>query len=830
MYDYSSFTYEDSKSKFGEAPLIKRTSDTPQSIVYAYNGIQEVAFEAFSNSTFGEDQVSIYMSENGIDYDLIDAKITKIGIAPGSSDFSKYSITASVDTDKYNFVKFEVKNDSKIFNPMIAKAEIAYNYPYGEATDLNVLDKRINVNVGKDIQINTKLAPLDATKQLQYESANPEIATVNQDGVVTGVSIGTTVITVRLNDEKYIKVPVNVYTENYALNKPATATSVKAGQPELAVDGNYSTRWGSKEGTTVTDSITVDMEKVQTIDTIKIFWENARALDYDIEVAGEDQEFKVIKEMRGISGTYNDVINFESTQARYVRISGKKPVSKYGYSIYELEIYNNSSIVDVASIDFDVDTTELYVGQEVDLAVKVSPENATYPLPVYTSSNEDIIKIVNGKMIARKAGNVVITAEADGQTTTMNIKVVDENKFKIANELDTLVIKNGKIQFPTSDRYKFIIESSSHEKVIGLDGVVHTPINDTSVDIVVRVEDKENDDSRVALTKPITLNVKGDEKLLTVLLQKTEEAKNLDKDLYKPSTLEKVTKALDKAEKIIKVDDLLVSEVNEALTNLNKGIEGLELKEDRSILNKQLEVLKNLDKELYTQSSYQNMLDTISKIERNINDDSSKKDIEKAIDQLNKANAMLVKQSDYDLLSQKVEELKDMDLSMYTTASIKDLKEALEKAETYLNDDSITTQGLYDYYVLVLDAYNQLELRGDKTALEAYIAKIEKEDLSSYTSKSVNDLNKVLNDIKKKIKNNLTDKEYTALMQQLQKAYNALEKKETVKITQDETINSNVLGDTVDNVKTGDATLLMPYAILALCAAGVYVVIKKKRV
>lgn len=67
-------------------------------------------------------------------------------------------------------------------------------------------------------------------------------------------------------------------------------------------------------------------------------------------------------------------------------------------------------------------------------------------------------------------------------------------------------------------------------------------------------------------------------------------------------------------------------------------------------------------------------------------------------------------------------------------------------------------------------------------------------------------------------------------MQQLQKAYNALEKKETVKITQDETINSNVLGDTVDNVKTGDATLLMPYAILALCAAGVYVVIKKKRV
>lgn len=95
-------------------------------IVYAYKNIQKATFEVFSNSSFGSDQASIYMSKDGIHYDLLDATITKVGTAPGASDFSKYTVSATGD-NQYNFVKFEIKNDSKIYNPMIAKAEIIYN-------------------------------------------------------------------------------------------------------------------------------------------------------------------------------------------------------------------------------------------------------------------------------------------------------------------------------------------------------------------------------------------------------------------------------------------------------------------------------------------------------------------------------------------------------------------------------------------------------------------------------------------------------------------------------------------------------------------------------
>lgn len=829
MYDYGAFTYENNQGKFGEAPLIKRMDDTPQSVVYAYNGIQQVTFEAFSNSTFTSDQASIYMSEDGMNYDLIDATITKIGTAPGASDFSKYRVKASVNTNQYNFVKFEIKNDSKIYNPMIAKAEIVYNSLDEDAHHFNVLDKRLSVNVGNQIKINTRVAPLNANSHLKFESADPFIATVDENGVVSGISVGSTMITISLNKDEYIKIPVNVLTENYALKKTVTTNTTQTGTPELIVDGDYSTRWGSRQSSSITEPIVVDMGKVQAIDTIKIFWENARALDYDIEVAGEDQQFKLLKEMRNISGTYNDVINFESIDARYVKINGKKPINKYGYSIYELEIYANGNIVNVEDVAFDVNTSELYVGQEVELAVKVTPQNATYPLPVYTSSNERVVRIVNGKMIAQKAGEATITAEVDGQMTTFNVKVVDENKFKIANELKELKVKDGKIQLPTSDLYKFMIESSTNEKIIDLKGNVYLPIHATLIDVVIRVEDLKDSHSKVALTQPITLTFDGDEGLYNTLIQKIEDVKNLDYHLYKPSKFKDITKALDKAEKVIEIKDLLVIEVKDTLEALVKSVNGLELKEDRTTLDKQLEILKQLDKDLYTKISYQKMLEVIADIEKSINDDSSKDDIKNAITKLNHVNTMLVKQSDYDLVEEKVKELKNKDLSMYTTASLKQFNKVLKETEAYLKRSDITTQKLYDYYTLILESYSQLQYKGNKNTVNTLITQIEKEDLSSYTTKSIASLKKTILSIKEKLKDDLTEDEYKEFIEQLQKAYHALEKRKDNKVD----INSNVLGNMVDTthkIKTSDSTLLVPYMILGLCAVGMYIVIKKKYV
>ena len=56
------------------------------------------------------------------------------------------------------------------------------------------------LRVGNDRQLNMMVTPKNATiTYLSYESSNPEIATVNNNGIVTGVSEGTVTITVTDN-------------------------------------------------------------------------------------------------------------------------------------------------------------------------------------------------------------------------------------------------------------------------------------------------------------------------------------------------------------------------------------------------------------------------------------------------------------------------------------------------------------------------------------------------------------------------------------------------------------------------------------------------------
>lgn len=806
MYDYGKFTYEDKPNNFGEEALIKRKDNTPQSIVYAFNGIQEASFETFSNATFGNEQASIYMSKDGIRYDLVDSTITKIGVAPNANDFSKYKVTAVVDTHEYNFVKFEIKNDASVYNPMIAKAEIIYNKPSNDTQNLHVLGNGVTVGVGNSVLMNVRVAPYGSTTPLRYESLNPEIATVDEKGLITGISVGSAMIRVSLNETVFIEVPVNVLLENYALNKNIETSSSKDGAGDLAVDGDYSTRWGSDYSDD--QYIIVDLGEVQTIDTVKIFWEQSRAVNYDLEVAGEDKQFKVIKEMRNITGTTEDIIQIDPVEARYVKMNGKNRSNSWGYSIFEIEVYNNSQIINVENVDFVTNIQELYVGQEVELEVNINPTNATYILPIYSSSNENVVKVINGKMLAVKAGHAIITADVDGKKATLEVDVVDVNEYKIANELTALSIKNGKVQLPVFDGYTLSIASSSHEKVIQLDGTVNTPVYDTAVDIVVNVSKNTRSNNKV-LTKPITLNIVGDDALLNVLETKIEDAKELDETLYKPSTYAKMNQTLLEVKKVFNVQNLLVKEVKDALNKLDNAIQSLELKEDRTTLNKQLKIYKELDEKLYTKASYQKMMSIIREIESSINDDSSQNDIESAIKKLNTISSILIKQTDYDMVKNKIEELEKVNLDMYTTQSVKALKKAINTAKAYLNSTTITNQGLFDQYSSVMKIYHQLQLKVNVDVLKALIAKMEKEDLSSYTVKSVKHLKAVISKVKGRLDDALTEKECIEFMQQLQDAYHGLVK--------------------TNHPKTSDSVVLGTYIVLGVASIlGLFIFKKRK--
>lgn len=125
---------------------------------------------------------------------------------------------------------------------------------------------------------------------------------------------------------------------NLALHRPATASSVeKEDTPaEAAVDGNSATRWSSKFSDPQT--LTVDLQKIVKIDRVVLRWETAFGSAYTLAVSLDNETWKDVYSTDSGTGD-EEIITFAPTDARYVRLTGRKRGTEYGYSLWEFAVY-----------------------------------------------------------------------------------------------------------------------------------------------------------------------------------------------------------------------------------------------------------------------------------------------------------------------------------------------------------------------------------------------------------------------------------------------------------------------------------------------------------
>ncbi|OUM61795.1 carbohydrate-binding module family 32 protein [Piromyces sp. E2] len=132
---------------------------------------------------------------------------------------------------------------------------------------------------------------------------------------------------------------------NLALNKKASSSSVETGKSYVAknaVDGSKTSRWGSVEGKSNPEWFQVDLGKKTTFNRVIIYWEAAFATDYQIQVSNDGKTFTTVSSLSNFKGnkTLRTSNTFKSVKARYVRVYCTGKATKYGYSIYEFEVYN----------------------------------------------------------------------------------------------------------------------------------------------------------------------------------------------------------------------------------------------------------------------------------------------------------------------------------------------------------------------------------------------------------------------------------------------------------------------------------------------------------
>ena len=124
-----------------------------------------------------------------------------------------------------------------------------------------------------------------------------------------------------------------------AQNKKVTASSDnrEADGPDAVIDGDLTTRWLS-DAKTDSQWIMIDLGSSQKINRVKLLWEKSYAKSYALQVSDDALTWTDIYQTSTGKGGTEDLTNL-SGRGRYIRLNATERVTRYGYSLYEFEVF-----------------------------------------------------------------------------------------------------------------------------------------------------------------------------------------------------------------------------------------------------------------------------------------------------------------------------------------------------------------------------------------------------------------------------------------------------------------------------------------------------------
>lgn len=237
------------------------------------------------------------------------------------------------------------------------------------------------ISVGGTAQITAAVTPDDATLQgVTYESRKPEVATVDENGVVTGVSRGSAAIRVKSED-------------GYA----QTSVTVQVRQPaeEIQLELSKSTLPENK-----TASVKATVLPKNT-NNKKLTWTSS------------DESIATVNQDGRVKGLRPGTVTITAASAEVPEVTGS----------IEVQVVRLAKSVAFAQKEYGV-----ILGQTAQLSVTVSPEDTTDKSVTYQSNNPKKVSVdENGVVTALAAGKATITATtADGsrRQATTAVKVI----------------------------------------------------------------------------------------------------------------------------------------------------------------------------------------------------------------------------------------------------------------------------------------------------------------------------------------------------------------------------------------------------------------------
>lgn len=359
----------------------------------------------------------------------------------------------------------------------------------------------------RTLEITATLSPFDATnKNVIWKSSDELVATV-ENGVVTAVSKGTANIIAESEDGGFVAVcviTVIVAVEEIKLDK--TQISINEGDEE----------------TLVATVLPEDAENKN------ITWESS---NNDVATV---ENGKVCALTKGEATIYAKSQDNESVVSS-CKVTVTKPVT---------------------SVTLNKQSGTIYVGHEETLEATVLPEDASCKDILWSSSDEEIATVENGKVTALKKGNATIKAETvDGGFVAEYSLQVKQAANKVVFDSDTLEIVKGDSKtlsvsvLPENTNDKTLSWKSSDDETVSVaDGVITAKKSGTATITATAVDGGAFESILIVVTEPATnVEILGDAPVLWVgesatLSAKVEPETATYKDVTWKSSNESVAK------------------------------------------------------------------------------------------------------------------------------------------------------------------------------------------------------------------------------------------------------------------------------------------------
>ncbi len=244
-------------------------------------------------------------------------------------------------------------------------------------------EENISVVVGQTQTLAYEILPENATNQnVIWESSDDAIATVSQEGVVSGIAPGTATITVTTEE--------GGKTDN---------CEVKVVEDAIKVTG-------------VTVNFTSRSIKVGETTEIEATVEPADATNKNVTWSTSDENVATVED-----GVITGVAAGNATITVTTEDGG-----------FTADCEVTVSAVKVTGVSLNIESSPLKVGETLELVASIEPEDATNQAVAWTSSDEGVATVSDGVVtgVGKGTATITVTTEDGGMTAECTVNVAEE--------------------------------------------------------------------------------------------------------------------------------------------------------------------------------------------------------------------------------------------------------------------------------------------------------------------------------------------------------------------------------------------------------------------